>query len=44
MRGPKHKKGDEIIKTFHILLTRPTEKTCLSYVSSSDDNPGLAMY
>ena len=37
-------KGDEIIKTFHSLLTRSTEKTCLAYVSSSDDNRVLTMY
>jgi len=37
------RKGDEIIKKFHSLLKRSTYKTCLAYVSSSDENRVLAM-
>ena len=38
------RKEAEIIKKVHSLLAWSTEKTCLSYVSSSDDNWVLAMY
>ena len=38
------KKGNEIIRNFHSLLTTSTEKTVLSYVSSSDENRVLAMH
>lgn len=31
-------KGDEVIKKLHNLLTKSTETTCLSHVSSSDGN------
>ena len=37
------RKGDEIIQKFHSLLKRSTYKTCLAYVSSSDENRVLAM-
>jgi len=38
------RKGDDIIKIFRSLLTRYTEKLCLAYVSSSDNNQVLTMY
>ena len=37
-------KGDEVIKKLHNLLTKSTETTCLSQVSSSDGNRVSAMY
>ena len=40
------RKVHEIIKLFHSLLTRSTERTCLAYASSSDDNqvPTMSEY
>ena len=37
-------KGDEVIKKLHNLLTKSTETTCLSQISSSDGNWVSAMY
>ena len=38
------RKGDEVIRTLHSLLTKSTETTCLSQVSSQDENCVLTMY
>ena len=38
------RKGDEIIKIFRCLLASSTEKICLAYVSSSDNNQVLTMH